>query len=63
MLVLTRKPNETIVIQTPAGPVTVTVLRVRGPQVKLGFDTPPGTPVWREEVLAGAGNAPPSPVK
>lgn len=47
MLILTRRLGETIVI----GPdITVTVLGVRGNQVRLGVAAPPKVVVHREEV-------------
>ena len=47
MLVLTRKLNESIVID---GNITVTVVEVRGNRVKLGINAPVEVPVMREEV-------------
>lgn len=48
MLVLTRRIGERIVIGED---VTVTVLEVRGDQVRLGVDAPRDVKVFREEVL------------
>ena len=50
MLVLARRRNESVVIFTPAGEVTVTVLEIRGGKVRLGFDAPPNVPIHRREV-------------
>jgi carbon storage regulator len=47
-LVLTRRVNERLVI---GDDVTVTVLEVRGDQVRLGIDAPRDVKVFREEVL------------
>ena len=47
MLVLTRKPEESITIGSQ---IRVTVLEVRGHQVKLGIEAPKETPVNRTEV-------------
>ena len=47
MLVLTRKLNETIVID---GNIQVTVVEVRGNRVKLGIVAPMDVPVMREEI-------------
>jgi carbon storage regulator len=47
MLVLSRKQGEGIVI---GNGVTVTVMEVRGNQVKLGFVAPAEVPIHREEV-------------
>ena len=47
MLVLTRRANQSIVI----GPdVTVTVLEIRGDQIRLGITAPRAVTVHREEV-------------
>lgn len=47
MLILTRRQGETICI----GPdVTVTVLGVKGYQVRLGVQAPPATIVDRQEI-------------
>jgi len=48
MLVLTRRVNERIVI---GDNVVVTVLEVRGEQVRLGIEAPRDVKVFREEVL------------
>ena len=47
MLVLSRKLNQSIVINDK---VVVTVLRVRGDNVLLGIDAPLEIPVHRQEV-------------
>lgn len=47
MLVLTRRGGESIVI---GNEVTVTVLEVRGDQVRIGIDAPRHVPIHREEV-------------
>lgn len=47
MLVLTRRGGESIVI---GNEVTVTVLEVRGDQVRIGIDAPKTVPIHREEV-------------
>jgi carbon storage regulator len=47
MLVLTRRANQSIVIGRD---VTVTVLEIRGDQVRLGIDAPRSVSVHREEV-------------
>jgi carbon storage regulator len=48
MLVLTRKPGESIVF--PVGNITVTIVSVRGNRVKLGIVAPPETAVHRLEL-------------
>ena len=49
MLVLTRRANQSIVI---GHDITVTVLEVRGDQVRLGIRAPREVSVHREEVYA-----------
>jgi len=48
MLVLTRKVDESITVGTN---ITVTVLEIRGGQVRLGIDAPRQMPVHRTEVF------------
>jgi carbon storage regulator len=47
MLVLSRKSNESIVID---GNIKVTIVAIRGQCVKLGIDAPLSVPVHRSEV-------------
>ncbi len=47
MLVLSRKRNESIVINDD---ITVTVVEIRGDKVRLGIEAPKETPVHRQEV-------------
>ena len=47
MLILTRRMGESVMI---GDQVTVTVLGVKGGQVRLGFTAPPNVAVHREEV-------------
>lgn len=47
MLVLTRKPNQRINI---GDDIVVTVLEVRGDQVRLGIEAPRDVGVQREEI-------------
>lgn len=49
MLVLTRSAKQSIVIGTD---VVVTVLEIRGDQVRLGISAPRSVAVHREEVFA-----------
>jgi len=52
MLILTRRPGETLIIETPAGErIEVTVLEVKGNQVKIGTDAPDNIAIVREELL------------
>jgi carbon storage regulator len=47
MLVLSRKVGERVTI---GDGVVVTVLEVKGRQVRLGFEAPPDVPIWRGEL-------------
>lgn len=47
MLILSRKADEAIVIGKE---VTITILSVKGKQVRLGISAPPNVSVHREEV-------------
>jgi carbon storage regulator len=47
MLILTRKTGETVMI---GNDVTVTVLGVKGNQVRIGINAPKDIPVHREEI-------------
>ena len=49
MLALSRKKNEAIVI---GNNIEITVLDVRGDQVKLGIAAPKEVPIYRKEVYA-----------
>lgn len=47
MLVLSRKRNESIVIDND---ITIVVVEIRGDKVRLGIDAPREIPVHRQEV-------------
>jgi carbon storage regulator len=47
MLVLSRKKNESIVINDD---ITIVVVEIRGDKVRLGVEAPKETPVHRREV-------------
>lgn len=47
MLALARKINESIIINDN---VEVTVLEVKGDQVKLGINAPKSVPIYRQEI-------------
>ena len=49
MLILTRRINETLVIDND---IRITVLGVKGCQVRFGIDAPKDVPVNREEIQA-----------
>jgi carbon storage regulator len=47
MLILTRRAGETVMI---GNDVTITVLGVKGNQVRIGINAPKDVPVHREEI-------------
>ena len=47
MLALSRKPGESIVI---GNNIEITVLEVKGDQVKIGIDAPKSVPIYRKEI-------------
>ena len=47
MLALTRKKGEALMINNN---VEITILEVRGDQVKIGIDAPKDVPIYRKEV-------------
>ena len=49
MLILTRKVGESITIGD--GSVTVSVMEIKGRQVRLGINAPADTPIHRQEVF------------
>ncbi len=49
MLALSRKANESIII---GNDIEITILEVKGEQVKIGIKAPKSVPVYREEVYA-----------
>lgn len=49
MLALSRKKNEAIIINNN---VEITILEVKGDQVKIGITAPKEVPVYRKEVYA-----------
>lgn len=48
MLVLSRKRNETVVINKD---ITITIVEIRGDKVRLGIEAPTEVPVHRGEVF------------
>ena len=49
MLVLSRKKNESIVVNDS---IVITVIEIRGDKVRLGIDAPREVPIHRSEVHA-----------
>lgn len=49
MLALARKVNESIIINDN---VEITVLEIKGDQIKLGIDAPKSVPIYRKELYA-----------
>lgn len=49
MLALSRKKNEALIINNN---IEITVLEIKGEQVKLGISAPKDVPVYRQEVYA-----------
>lgn len=47
MLALARRVNESIIINDN---VEVTILEIKGDQIKIGIDAPKSVPVYRKEV-------------
>jgi carbon storage regulator len=54
MLVLSRKRNESVVINDN---ITVVVVDVRGDKVRLGIDAPKNVPVHRKEIYDAIKNS------
>jgi carbon storage regulator len=50
MLILTRRPGESIIIELPTGE-QITVLGLKGNQVRVGTQAPEEVPVLRRELL------------
>jgi len=48
MLVLSRKPGQKVVL--PQQAVVLTIMEVRGGQVRVGITAPPEVPVHRQEI-------------
>ncbi|MCI9664279.1 MAG: carbon storage regulator CsrA [Lachnospiraceae bacterium] len=49
MLALSRKKNEALIINNN---IEITVLEIKGEQVKLGISAPKDVPIYRKEVYA-----------
>jgi len=49
-LVLNRTPQQQVFISHPDGTITVTVLNVSGPTVRLSFDAPRSVTIERDDI-------------
>jgi carbon storage regulator len=58
MLVLSRKKNESIVINND---ITITIVEIRGDKVRLGIVAPKNVPVHRQEVWEAIHGKEPAP--
>ncbi|MBN2647151.1 MAG: carbon storage regulator [Thiotrichales bacterium] len=58
MLVLTRKEGEVLVID---GQIKVTILSVKGSQVRVGIEAPQSIPIHRQELLTSPTKTPSAP--
>lgn len=54
MLALSRKKNEALIINNN---IEITILEIKGEQVKLGITAPKDVPVYRKEVYVQIQNA------
>ncbi len=54
MLALSRKKNEALIINNN---VEITILEIKGEQVKIGISAPKEVPIYRKEVYAQIQNA------
>ena len=58
MLILTRRPGETIQV---GDDIEISVLEIRGNQVRIGINAPPEVLVLRSELLTNAPASDPDP--
>ena len=49
MLVLSRKPGESIII---GDDIKVTLIEIKGDNIKVGIEAPKEIPVWRDEIVS-----------
>lgn len=49
MLALSRKLNQSIIVNDD---IEITVLEIKGDQIKIGIDAPKSVPIYRKEIYA-----------
>ena len=49
MLALSRKLNQSIIVNDN---IEITVLEIKGDQIKIGIDAPKSVPIYRKEIYA-----------
>jgi carbon storage regulator len=57
MLVLSRKLNESIIVD---GNIRITIVGIRGSHVRVGIEAPDSIPIIREELQGQSGWTPPA---
>lgn len=55
-LVLTRKESETVILETDNGRICITVTRILGDRVRIGFAAPDDVHIMRGELDRGGGH-------
>lgn len=50
MLILTRQNDERVFIDMPSGRISVTIVEIRGSQVRLGFEAPREFEIHRDDI-------------
>jgi len=56
MLVLSRKKDETIVINSGNDDIHITIVDIKGDKIRVGIDAPPEVSIHREEVATAIAN-------
>ena len=56
MLVLSRKKDETIVINSGNDNIHVTIVDIRGDKIRVGINAPPEVSIHREEIAEAIKN-------
>ena len=51
MLVMSRKPQQSVTIKHPDGPIVVKVISTSKSQARIGIEAPPAVNILRTEVL------------